>query len=265
MIVNRSRTVPQMGSAAAVTDLPYVCTRVWGMCPHLLSRRELEDLRSLKRPGEMFDLLLNTEYETRLKVNALDVEDVAEVENCLQGTFCDRVEKVHALVQQCAPRYVYLVTGQWDLHHMRTLVRGIVSGADSDRMDEAFVGVGAFSEERFREAAHCRGLADLADRVGRWHPALAESVAPWVIPVHEEEPPLREMELALERFHVRQMLSCAEHARTKQEALVVRNLAAMFVDIANVSTALRFLGRHLARDEVRRLYLPEGHISPALL
>jgi vacuolar-type H+-ATPase subunit C/Vma6 len=241
--------------------MEYLCARLWGMCPRLLARRDLEGLLTLNRLRELIDALLNTEYQHSLMAGTLEMEDLTGVEACLRDTFRHRQDAVLRLIRQCAPGHESLLGGEWDLHHVKALARGILRGAGAEAIEASFVDAGTWTREQFRDAAQAADLAELAARLGTWHSGWEEGLARWKNGDTAEAPGLREVELALEEVHARNLFARASRSRHREERKALETMASLFVDLANGRTAVRLLGRHVPREEVHRLYLAGGRFS----
>ncbi len=114
-------------AAAVRTDLAYVCARLRARFPRLLPAGTLEQLRGLRSLAELFAALLTTDYGTQLKELVLDVNDLGEWEAALTAAFARRVNQVRSLIEESLPAYTYLVDGEWDVHHLRALLRRLLS------------------------------------------------------------------------------------------------------------------------------------------
>jgi vacuolar-type H+-ATPase subunit C/Vma6 len=72
---------------------------------------------------------------------------------------------------------------------------------------------------------------------------------------------LWDAELWLDEEHFLRLGACAGRAQGRDDASIIRAYVALLVDLANLRTSLRFLGRHLPREEVRSLYLGGGSLN----
>ena len=245
-------------SSMVKTDIPYLCARIRGGSIQLIPSGELDRLRSFSNLPTFFQYLLKTPYKSHLKGEMIDVGDLAEFESCLFATYCDRIQRIRLLMEQSAPEYVYFVIGEWDMHHLRSLGRWIIQQGESAIVRQAYVPVGYCTRERYEEVIESKSLDTLLGLFRRWYPELESGWKTFMETSGKNEPQIREFELVLEKLHFKQLLSCAKKAHNRTDAVVIRQLAALFVDLSNLRTALRFLGRNLPDEEVRSLYLPGG-------
>ena len=258
------QTALNENSSVIKTDTPYMCARIRGGSIQFISSEELDRLRSFSNLRTFFQYLLNTPYKSHLKGEIIDVGDLAEFETCLFATYCDRVQRVRLLIEQSAPEYMYFVTGKWDMHHFRSLGRWIIQQGDTAIVRQAYVPVGYCTREHYQEVIESKSLDTLVDIFRRWYPEVESAVKTFMETSGKDKSRIREFELALEKFHFKQILNCAQKAHNRTDSVVIRQLAALFVDLNNLRVALRFLGRHLPDDEVSSLYLPGGSLSEQL-
>jgi len=231
------------------------------MSARLLTRAELEHVRSLPDLSAVFDYLLDTEYETTLKGEMLDVEDLAGFDAGITRAYSARVEHVRGIIEESAPHYVYFATGEWDLHHVRALARHLCAGAQTDDAERAHVPIGYFTRERYEAALRAESLSALVTYLQAGRRDLADALRTVIARSAPDDPSIRSVELALERFHYERLLERARDTRDAVDREVIATLTALFVDLANLRTALRFLGRRLPEDESEALYLPGGSLS----
>ncbi len=253
---------PQRTREPPQTDLPYLCARIWARMPHLAPREQVERLRGLTELPELFHELLETRCESLLKHSVLDVQDLDELETGLLAVFAARVEEVRRMVEQSVPEFLYLVVGEWDLHHLRALLRWVHCRWDADVVRQAFVPVGTFTRESYAQAMAADSLQDLFRRVQPWLPELIEQLQAFANEPRKRVLGIREWELFLDRLHVQQMLQCARCAGDRTDAEVIRRCAALQIDVANLRTSLRLLGRRAGTAEIRAWHLAGGSIGP---
>jgi vacuolar-type H+-ATPase subunit C/Vma6 len=104
-------------------------------------------------------------------------------------------------------------------------------------------------------------LPDLLCRLDAWLPELTEELTSFAERQQKEDPEMRPWELFLDELHFRRMLCCAQHARNRADAEIIRRCTALRIDLANLRTSLRLLGRRLSAQEVQSLYLSGGSIG----
>ena len=252
-VLCRPREPPQ-------ADLPYLCARIWARTRDLLPNESLERFRGLSQLSDLFHALLETPCASALKQSVLDTNDLDELETGLTAVYAGRVAEVRRLVEQSVPEYLYLIVGEWDMHHVRALVRWVLCRWDAEAVRQAFLPVGTFTRERYDQAMAADTLPDLFRRLEAWLPELTAELRSFAERPQKEEMALWPWELFLDELHFRRMLRCAQHARNRADAEIIRRCTTLRIDLANLRTSLRLLGRRLAADEVQSLYLSGGSI-----
>jgi len=263
-----SSAVSQRRSRAVRTDLAYVCARLRARFPRLLPAGTLEQLRGFGSLAELFAALLATDYGPQLKEWVLDTDDMGEWEGALTATYAGRVNQVRSLIEESVPAWTYLVDGDWDVHHLRALLRrlpekgtGGVSGQAENDPRPLFVPIGTFTRERYREALAAGSWEELCRRIEPWLPAWAGALRSFFETPRDQAVDLRDAELWLDEEHFHWLGACAGRARGRDDASIIRVFVALLVDLTNLRTSLRFLGRHLPREQVHLLYLGGGSLN----
>ncbi len=239
----------------------WLCARVWARMPRVFAPCDLERLRSTGDLPGLFHSLLDTEYAPHVKEAVLDVADLEELDRGLAATLAARVEQVRQWVEDSVPQYAYLVVGEWDCHHLRTLARHLVGKSDRAAANKAYVPIGAWTPARYNDALAAERMPDLLRKVERVMPEVAEEMRDFLGEPREHEPSLREIEVLLDELHLRRMLACARVAVDRTDARLLCELIALEADLSNLRTALRLLGRHLPATEARSLWLAHGLLS----
>jgi vacuolar-type H+-ATPase subunit C/Vma6 len=202
----------------AAADLPYLCARLHARLVPLLTAAEFERLRGQPSLGAMLACLLDTDGRPELLQAVLDAGDIAEFAAGLTAVLARRVNSVQQLVADSVPAYLDLVSGPWDLQHVRALCRRVVSRRDLPGLPEAprattssetsaleatgegsdvrfvrdvFVPVGSLDEATFRRAAGAESLEDLGTRLEDRLPALAGDFRAWLQARRRAETPSR--------------------------------------------------------------------------
>jgi vacuolar-type H+-ATPase subunit C/Vma6 len=126
---------------------------------------------------------------------------------------------------------------------------------------DAYVPIGALTEQRCRQAAAARSTVDLCTCLADVFPPAIAALRKLLERSPEDPLGLREVELEIENAHFRQLLFRARHAAGHEDGRVIRRDVTLRIDIANLRTSLRYLGRHVANDVVHSLYVPGGLLS----
>ena len=251
-----STSIPDYASA----DMGYLCTRIKVMSTFLFLPEDWEALQSLSKPSDLFENLLGSDYATELQAEVLETDDLAAFDQRLERTFARRLSRAQGLVRQGAREYQFLVTMNGDLQQVRALVRGCLQGKDPSLVLSTSPAAGVITPERFERAGKVRDLHALVSLLAQWHPPLADHIGATLASTADTGPSLLELELALDRFPCRYMQACAAKTRSRDDAAILRELCALYVDRSLLRTALRHLGRHLPHDKVKSLFMEGGRL-----
>jgi vacuolar-type H+-ATPase subunit C/Vma6 len=263
------------------TDLPYVCARLRARFPLFLGSAEWDRLRGVRSLPELLPDLLATDYAAEVRTAVFDARDLAAWETALRAVLVRRLTTVYRFLEESVPAYCHLVTDEWDLHHVRSLFRRVLSrrGApgpgDSPlaegkaeateeeaeaaaRVMDAYVPIGALSEQRYRLAAAAASADDLCTCLAEVFPKTIAGLRKLLEQRRDQSLGLPEVELEIENAHFRQLLVRARQAVSREDCRVLRRAGAQRIDATNLRTSLRYLGRHISRDVVHSLFVPGG-------
>jgi vacuolar-type H+-ATPase subunit C/Vma6 len=274
---------------AAKTDMSYVCARIHARFPRLLSPRELEQYRRLPTLAELLPRMLVGEYAAESKREVLDSADLDAWEAAIFGGYSRRLSGVCRLMAEAFPNYLDLFTGQSDLHHIRCLLRrmfregqlgerkarpGSLSETDRERpmplhaelspksfANQTCVPLGTFSREEYERLAAVRSFAEFCNGIEPLFPGLGRILLDASKQAAHEESLIDELELLAENLHFQHLLRCARNTASREDGIVIRQCTALRIDLVNLRTSLRFLGRNLSADGVSRLYVKGGSLS----
>lgn len=243
------------------TDMGYVCARLRARAQHLLAAENLEALRGLPTLAELFSALLPTEYGPSLQTRVLDVNDLGEWEAAFTATLARRISQVRAWIDAVVPAYADLVDGEWDVHHLRSLLRRLAQPGTERAVGPEFVPLGALTRERYGAALAARSPAELCTLLQPWLPAWSACLRSLFEPPRQPPFDWREIELQLDDEYFRRLAQCARRLVRWDDAAVIRRYVALLSDLTNLRTALRFLDRHLPQDRVSRFFVSGGTLT----
>ena len=290
------------GRPSGNTDMPYACTRIRARLSRLLSPHELEQLHRCQSLAELLPRFPEADYVAEAQQAVLDASDLNAWEAMLMAVYVHRLAAACRLIQDVVPSYADLLVGEWDLHHLRCLVRRVFRGGMSDeRQDQpstpsdalesdhplslgaeetkqsfvrhTFVPLGAFSRSQYERLAESNTLDDLCDCLEKCVPDVGRQLRQCLdhrspadrleaYPTSGDASSLEELELLVENRHFRRQLACASSAISREDRSVARQCVALRIDAMNLCTSLRFLGRSLTREMITSLYVPGGSLNP---
>lgn len=204
---------------------------------HLLSQKELIQMAGASSLAEFIGLLANTSYRQSLEVALVQSNDLDSIFEALRRDFIATTCKIRSFYQENEGRLVGLVFLAYDLHNIKTVLRGLSHHSDREHIENALLPVGETSETVLAElsrAATPREAVDILATIG--HP-LAQPLL--ILRAERPGADLFEMEQALDRWRYREI---ARFAKEEPDGTSLV-LAALHLewDINNLLTVLRFV------------------------
>ena len=156
-----------------MSDLFYLDTRLHAMRAQLLSRREVETILALPDLSSIAAALRETPYGRFIESTGGEVPEAARIEEALRRNVSQTLARLLVLASGDCAEAVRLVLGRWEVQAVKTILRGIVSGASPAEILSSLVPTGlhddAALEEMCRQAdprALAELMVDLAGAVG---------------------------------------------------------------------------------------------------
>jgi V/A-type H+/Na+-transporting ATPase subunit C len=253
-----------------MAEFDYGNARLRAMKSRLLSRQELEGLAESGSMKGFIAALTKTAYRKPVEAALARTSGLDCVSSALKDDLVNTLGKIHRFYDGDARKKVMIVLRNYDIHNLKTILRGLSSHAMPAEILAAMLPVGELHNEFLAEMA---GLPDPRAVID----FLATMGFPYAQPLlklRETSPgaDINRMELALEQWSFTRAKAYLEHEQLNGELLTSSlNLDA---DLANLLTILRFantpaerrlLREWLGEDDLRALLLGPGTLSLDLL
>lgn len=220
----------------------YGNARLRAMRSRLLSRDEITQMASAGSLGEFMNMLAKTPYRKSLEVALVHTGDLDSIFEALRRDFVATIGKISGYYEENEIRLIDLVLSAYDLHNLKTVLRGLSHNAARDEIERALLPAGETSDAVMAEllrASNAREAIDILATIN--HPYALPLIA-----LRAEQPGagLAEMEQALDRWHFHNVTHITKEEADGAELILADMRQA--VDIANLLTVLRFV--HSARE-----------------
>lgn len=254
-----------------MSDFDYGNARLRAMRSRLLSRQALEALTEAGTPEGLITALMDTAYREAVEAAVIRLAGMACLAEALRTDLVRTVGRARQFFSGPAGELAGLALRRYDLHNVKTVLRGLARQVSADEIIANTLPVGELRPAdlaRLARSANVRGAIDL----------LATWAMPWSQPLLElrarrrgENADTPEMELALDRWRLRESLKAAREADEAAKPLMETLLGE--ADAANLLTALRLVGvadpvtlrEHFGVDDITALFMGPGAISLDLL
>jgi len=221
-------------------DYGYANARVRAMKVALLGKDFYEQLIQIDEPAVLLSTLEKTVYQEDVREVMLRGGAAGEIiDEALKRNLSRTFTKVTTFVAEEAKRLVNVLLSRWDLHNLKTILRGKHIGASVEEIIESLVPAGELNEGQLNELAKQADLKTFTDLLATWQVPYARPLLN-ELPKYLTKKDLTVLELALDKFHYARMLSRSE-GRSLHSRLV-HQLAINEIDVNNIVTLLRLQG-----------------------
>ena len=234
-----------------MTDFDYGNARLRAMKSRLLPRRSLEELAEAGSVQGLITALTNTAYREAVEMALVRLTGIECLAEALRNDLVATLGKARAFFSGSAGDLAALVLRRYDVHNLKTVLRGLERHVPANEILANILPVGELRPADLAELARAASVRVAIDLLATWGMPLARPL----LELRAVErggnggAELFEMELALDRWHMRTAL---EAAATLDSGSVLREALALDADAVNILTALRLVG------------VPAPHLAAAL-
>jgi V/A-type H+/Na+-transporting ATPase subunit C len=231
---------------------PYTYARVSVMRGKLLQKSEYHKLLKMEA-GSIARYLQESSYKAAIDALALNYKGIDLIEHSLNK---DLVLAFVKLRRISAPEVRLLIdayAGRWDMHNVKTIIRGIYSKADKEYIKSLLIPAGFLTmaqleamlkKDTVEEALKACSMLDIDD------------IKP-EIGAFNESGKLIEIENRLDKIYYNNCLTTA--ALIGKEGILFRKFLLMEIDIINIRNLLRMKKEELPKEDILRHILFSGH------
>lgn len=248
-----------------MTGFEYGNTRLRVMKSRLLTQDDLHGFAALGSVDRFLNALTRTPYRTAVEAALLQSSGLNCLNRALQDDLIRGGGAVRGFFDGRAGAQVAWVLRRYDVHNLKTVLRGLAQRRPAAAVLEALVPLGDLRPDELALLAGAEDMQAAVDLLATWRspfarPFLARDGLP---------PTLFGRELQLERWYVAGLLAApaaresALNARARREADVTNVLTALrLVGVANV---LPMLEAQLDGAPLEKLFVGPGQISRSTL
>jgi V/A-type H+-transporting ATPase subunit C len=244
-------------------DYAYINARVRARAGRLFDRARYDMLSTVASTPELVTRLLDSPYAVELaRVTGPSTGDAhrdasTRLEEAFRRELTSSLAKIKQMMTGHPRALVDVILRRWDVHNLKTVLRGKRAQATSKDVLSATFPVGELDEVALAEIVRMRTDREIADTLTTWRSPLARPLAEGLSATGQAEA-LQPVELALDRFvfiwGFRMVHDADDNAGT------VRDYLRFLLDRTNLLTALRCLEERTALSpiEAARHFLDGG-------
>ena len=248
----------------------YGNVRLRAMKSRLLSRREMEALAEAGSLQGLISALTKTAYRKAVEAALARASGMECIAEAIRRDLMDTLGKVRTFYNGREGELVAIMLRVYDVHNIKTILRGLFRQARSDEIAAALLPVGELTPDLLTSLARApepRVAIDLLASAGL-------SITQPLLHLRAESPgaELFEMELALDQWHFQEAYQYLQ--RSPRATAMLRAALDMEADLSNLLTVLRFahapaerqaLHERLGTGDLRCLFLGPGRLPFDLL
>lgn len=228
-------------------DYGYANARLRAMASRLLSMAEYEALIARESIAAFLFALTTTDYKEAIEASLLRAGGIQSVFEAMRLNFTKTFRDIRGFFEAGEPQeLVDVLVSRWDLHNVRTIVRGQAAHTAVSDILETVIPAGELDGVALEAMAQQPGLQAMVDLMltQRLPYSHALAVALQTSPSHKDRATL---ELALERHYYAAVFARLD--RRSSNASLVRHMVQTEIDCTNLATFLRL---HHAASEGSR-------------
>lgn len=217
-------------------DTGYVNARVRGMHSFLLDKKAFDTLILRPDLDSVITELEKTLYREDLEKAMITTPGIHGFENALRYNLVRTFRKILRLVEGgTGERYVRIFLAKWDIHNIKTILRGIRVHIPASEIRDYLIPSGDLDEATLQELIKQPDLKAVIDLLAVWG-------YDWATPLtlHFEEFTRRNdlviLEYALDQFYYQWTLSLVA-GKTRDEK-IIRDLISTEIDVTNIKSIL---------------------------
>lgn len=202
----------------------------------LLSSEFYNKLISMKSFSDVVEALADTPYKKEVEECLVAESTPSAVDEALKRNITRTFRRVQTYVNKEARELLNLLLSRWDIHNIKTILRGKHIQAPEEEIIEGFVPVGELDEVLLLELVKQPDIKACVDLMATWDIPYARPLTS-AMPDYLEEKNLVVLELALDRYYYTYALKKVKGRSINRK--LVSELILSNVDITNIITLLR--------------------------
>ncbi len=239
-------------------DNGYVNARVRGMYSRLLDKGSLSNLILKPDISGLITALEDTAYREDLERALVKKPGLAGIEDALRQNLIRTVEKLAKFLQgEKGERYITIFSSRWDIHNLKTIIRGKRIYVPSRQIQENLVPAGEFDESLLSELLKQPDIRSVIDLLATWDVPYASPLTA-AFPEYAKRSDLLILENALDQFYYEQALSLV--SGKSEDERIIRDLIATEIDLINLKSVLLMVRDNVDTEDADQILIDGGRV-----
>jgi V/A-type H+/Na+-transporting ATPase subunit C len=234
----------------------YVNARVRGMHSFLLDRKQMSSLILKPDIASLIYELEHSPYREDIQRAMITSSGVRGIEYALRLNLIRTFRKILSFVEgEIGEKYVQIFLCRWDLHNVKTILRGKKVHIPTQEIRDCLVPAGTLDDATIVELLKQPDVKAVIDLLATWGHECAVPLTE-----HFEEYSARSdlviLEYALDKFYYEKSLALVK-GRSKDEQ-IVREIVSTEIDITNIKSILTLVRDGIVPSDGQRVLLSGG-------
>lgn len=225
------------------------------MRQRLLDNNFYEGLVELDDFDRMVQTLQQTPYKDEIQESALRRQGASAIDHALKLNLAHTYRRVLTFLSPEGQTLVSTLLGRWDIHNIKTILRGIHMHIDPEEIIDSLLPCGQLEEVELDELAKQEDVKGCIDLLATWGISYARPLTKEVA-AYVETKDLSVLELALDKYYF--TFSLRKVHMMGPNGAKVEDILRTQIDIVNLLTLLRLQKSRQPDEEVKRLFVPYG-------
>ncbi|WP_280896992.1 V-type ATPase subunit [Methanolinea mesophila] len=244
-------------------DYGYANARIRGMHSRLLDRKGYEALLVQPDIPAMVTELGKTPYKAEIEEGTVLYPGIRGIEYALRKNLATTFRKVQGLLAGSdAEIFVRIFVSRYDIHNLKTIIRGIHIHISPEEITECLIPAGTISSALLNELLKQGDVRGVVDLLATWDVIYTRPLTAHM-KEYAETGSLSSLEYALDLFHYENSKKTLT-GKTADHKLMQSILAAE-IDSVNIKTALKMNREGISPEESAQYFLPGGTHLPLKL
>ncbi|MHB0976411.1 MAG: V-type ATPase subunit [Candidatus Aquicultorales bacterium] len=247
-------------------DYGYINARIRSMKSQLCNRGFIENLLGMSDAEEVIAALGKTEYREDIEKGTVKFPGILGIEEGLKDHLATSFTKISRIVggNKEAASMLGILLGRWDLHNVRTIIRGKHAEAGEDALRSQLIPTGGLDEVTLHELVKQPDIKSCIDLMANWGIRYAKPLKAGYRR-YLDTGNLADLELSLDKFYYDYAIKATERGLFKGTSLnvrLVRDFLASEIDFVNIMSAMRLVKEHLADKLLQKAEVEGSDVSP---
>lgn len=239
-------------------DNGYVNARIRGMYSRLLDKGSLSNLILKPDISSLITALEETTYREDLERALVGKPGLSGIEDALRQNLIRTIQKIARFLEgEKGERYIKIFSSRWDIHNLKTILRGKRIYVPSMQIQENLVPAGEFDESLLTELLKQPDIKGVIDLLATWDVPYASPLTT-AFPEYSRVSDLIILENALDQFYYEQARSLV--SGKSEDERIIRDLIATEIDLINLKSVLMIVRDNIDTEDADQILIEGGRV-----